>query len=153
MNENIWEPACGDGCLSKVFENAGHKVISSDLIDRGYGKSGIDFLKYEKKVDMDIVTNPPYKYAMEFIEKAFELTTDGNKICMFLKIQFLEGKARREMFKKYPPKTIHVSSSRITCAKNSDFAGMKAAGGSAVAYAWYVWEKGYMGDTILKWFN
>ena len=24
---------------------------------------------------------------------------------------------------------------------------------SAVAYAWYIWEKGYNGDTILKWFN
>ena len=24
---------------------------------------------------------------------------------------------------------------------------------SAAAYAWFVWEKGYMGDTIVKWFN
>jgi hypothetical protein len=30
---------------------------------------------------------------------------------------------------------------------------MKAGGGSAVAYAWYVWEKGFNGDTIVKWFN
>lgn len=46
-----------------------------------------------------------------------------------------------------------VSSSRITCAKNGDFEYMKANGGSAVAYAFYVWQKGYKGDTILKWFN
>ena len=39
------------------------------------------------------------------------------------------------------------------CAKNGDFDEMIAGGGSAVAYAWYVWEKGYKGDTILKWFN
>lgn len=24
---------------------------------------------------------------------------------------------------------------------------------SAVAYAWYVWEKGYQGDTVVKWIN
>ena len=59
----------------------------------------------------------------------------------------------KKLFEKYPPKIIWVSSSRITCAKNSDFAGMKAGGGSAVAYAWYIWEKGYTGDTIVKWFN
>ena len=72
---------------------------------------------------------------------------------MFLKIQFLEGKARKELFKKYPPKIIYVSSSRILCAKNGDFEGMKKAGGSAVAYAWYVWVKGYSGITEVKWIN
>ena len=30
---------------------------------------------------------------------------------------------------------------------------MKAGGGSAVAYAWFVWKEGYTGDTIVKWFN
>ena len=65
----------------------------------------------------------------------------------------MEGKSRRKLFEKYPPKTIWVSSSRIMCAKNGDFDEMIAGGGSAVAYAWYVWEKGYKGDTILKWFN
>lgn len=91
--------------------------------------------------------------AAEFVEKAMETVTDGNKVCMFLKLQFLEGKKRRELFKKYPPKTIWVSSSRIMCAKNGDFETMIEGGGSAVAYGWYCWEKGYKGDTTLKWFN
>lgn len=39
------------------------------------------------------------------------------------------------------------------CAKNANFEEMKQGGGSAVAYAWYVWEKGYNGDTIIKWIN
>ena len=72
---------------------------------------------------------------------------------MFLKVQFLEGKARRKMFEKYPPKRIWVSSSRILCAKNGDFERMIKGGGSAMAYAWFVWEKGYEGDTVVKWFN
>ena len=39
------------------------------------------------------------------------------------------------------------------CAKNGDFETMIEGGGSAVAYGWYCWEKGYKGDTTLKWFN
>jgi len=152
LNENIWEPSCGSGELSKIFEAAGHRVISSDLVDRGFGKTGIDFLTCTKKFDGDIITNPPYSLAQEFIEKSLEIVNDGNKVIMFLKVQFLEGKARKKLFEKYPPKMIWVSSSRILCAKNADFEKFRKQG-SAVAYAWYVFEKGYTGDTVVKWFN
>ena len=150
---NIWECACGQGDLSKVFEKAGHKVLSTDLVDRGYGTGGVDFLKCNEVFNGDIISNPPYKYAKEFVEHALKLVPDGHKVAMFLKLQFLEGKARRELFEKYPPKTVYVASGRLLCAKNGDFEGMRTGGGSAVAYAWYVWEKGYAGDTIIKWFN
>jgi hypothetical protein len=70
---------------------------------------------------------------------------------MFLKVQFLEGKARREMFEKYPPKKIYISSSRLRCAMNGDFE--KYAKSNAVAYAWFIWEKGYKGETTVRWFN
>lgn len=72
---------------------------------------------------------------------------------MFLKVQFLEGKKRKKLFEKYPPKIIYVSSSRLLCAKNADFEGMIKGGGSAVAYAWFIWEKGYKDHPIIKWFN
>lgn len=152
FDNNIWEPACGDGSLSKVFENAGYNVYSSDLVNRGYGDT-FDFLLTNKEFDGDIITNPPYKYAKEFVTHSIELIPNGHKVAMFLKLQFMEGKARKELFKKFPPKYIYVSSSRLLCAKNSDFEGMRAGGGSAVAYAWYVWEKGYTGETTLRWFN
>lgn len=69
---------------------------------------------------------------------------------MFLKILFLEGKERKQLFQTNPPKVVYVSSSRITCAKNGDFNKFTSG---ALAYAWYIWEKGYKGDTIIKWFN
>jgi hypothetical protein len=150
LNHKIWECSCGQGHLSKVFEAAGHKVLSTDLVDRGYGESGIDFLRCTDLWNGDIVTNPPYKFAQKFIEHGFSLLTSGNKLVFFLKVQFLEGKARKKLFEKYPPKTIHVSSSRILCGRNANF---ENTGSSAVAYAWFVWEKGWKGDTILKWFN
>lgn len=149
----IWEVACGAGHLSKRFEELGYKVRSTDLVYRGYGEGGVDFLKQTEPYNGNIVTNPPYKYAQEFIEKALSLVPDGKKVCMFLKIQFLEGKKRKELFKNYPPKQIYVSSSRLLCAKNGEFEKMIAGGGSAVAYAWFVWEKGYKGDTVVKWIN
>ena len=153
FSPNVWECACGQGHISEVLKSRGYKVISSDLIDRGYGEGGIDFLKCDKPFDGDIITNPPYKYAKEFVEHALSLVTDGHNVAMFLKVQFLEGKARRKLFNKYPPKMIYVASSRLLCAKNGDFAKMKAGGGSAVAYAWFIWEKGYKGETIVRWFN
>lgn len=150
--KNIWECACGEGDLSKRLEDFGYTVKSTDLIDRGYGESGVDFLAQTKVFNGDILTNPPYKYAMDFALKGLDLVEDGHKVFMFLKLTFLEGKKRfDELFSKYPPKKIYVFSQRVLCAKNGDFEGMKAGGGSAVAYAWYVWEKGYTGDTIIKW--
>lgn len=127
---------------------------SSDIVDR-CGNEVFDFLSIENQEQWcgHIITNPPYKYAVEFIYKALSLIPEGNKVAMFLKVQFLEGKSRKMLYKNFPPKTIYVSSSRINCAKNGDFSGMRTTGGSAVAYAWYVWEKGYRGETIVKWIN
>jgi hypothetical protein len=153
FSKNIWECACGQGHLSEQLIKAGYKVKSTDLINRGYGIGGIDFLQETEIYEGDIITNPPYKFALEFIEKALSLIHTGNKVAMFLKIQFLEGKNRKKLFLKNPPKVIYVSSSRLLCAKNAEFQKMKDGGGSAVAYAWYVWEKGYQGETIIKWIN
>lgn len=135
FNYNIWECACGVGDLSKVFVDAEYNVKSTDLVYRGYGEGNVDFLSGDNTFfDGDIITNPPYKYAKEFILKALDIIPTGNKVAMFLKVQFLEGKDRKKMFLQYPPKTIYVSSGRILCAKNGEFEKMRAVGGSAVAY-------------------
>lgn len=149
--DNIWECACGEGHLAKVFDAAGKLSLATDIINRGYGKVK-DFLDTDTniKYNGDIVTNPPFKFAEQFIKKALDVVEDGNKVCMFLKLTFLESKSRKQFFEQYPPKTVWVSSSRIQCAKNGDFDKYSS---SAVALAWYIWEKGYTGDTVLKWFN
>ena len=150
----IWECACGEKHLSNVFTNwGGYDVRSSDLYDR-CGNEVFDFLSIENTHwDGNIITNPPYKFALDFVYKALQIVPDGKKVCMFLKIQFLEGKARRELFCSHPPKVVYVSSSRLLCAPNGDFEHATKNGGSAVAYAWFVWEKGFKGDTIVKWIN
>ena len=150
----IWECACGEGHLSRRLEEEGYDVYSSDLVDRGYGVSGVDFLKADEKPSDKIkciVTNPPYKYATEFVLHAIDILKPGDKIFMFLKTTFLEGRRRKEMlFDRFPPRTIYQFSGRVVCAKNGDFGKMKKIG-SAVAYAWYEWEIGSYGTTALKW--
>lgn len=147
---SVLEPACGEGHISEVLKRNGYHVVSQDLVDRGYGDVA-DFLSIDNTLwDGDVITNPPYRYAQEFVEKALQIVPKGRKIAMFLRLQFLEGKKRKELFMRTPPKTIWVSSSRLRCAINGDFSQV---GSSAAAYAWFVWEKGYCGSTTVKWFN
>lgn len=148
--DNIWECACGEGHLAKVFNSAGKLAKATDLIDRGYGDVENFLLCSESYRNGDIVTNPPYIYAQQFVEHALSLVDTGRYVCMFLKVLFLEGKARKKLFSQYPPKTVYISSSRINCAKNGDF---KSYTSSAIAYAWFVWLKGYQGKTIVEWIN
>ena len=156
FSKSIMEPACGQGHIAEVLKSHGYTVCATDLVNRGYGVWGVDFFNINEPTDMDIITNPPYSMAKEFVEHAMEIVTDGHKVAMFLKLTFLEGQGRRELFRKYPPKIVYVSTSRIGCAKNGEFkkdknGNLKAD--SAVAYCWYVWQKGFNGAPTLKWFN
>lgn len=147
----ILEPSCGEGHISKVLSAHGYEVESRDLVDRGYGTPHMDFLKKDNQLWIgDIVTNPPYRYAQEFVEKALEIIPKGHKVAMFLKLTFLEGKKRKDLFTSNPPKRVWVSSSRLKCAINGDFDNI---GTSATAYAWFIWKKGWHGKTEIRWFN
>lgn len=150
--KELLEPSCGQGHLSERLKQYGYNVTSYDLIDRGYGKVK-NFFDI-KEWNGSIITNPPYILALQFIQYSLSIIPDGQCVAMFLKVQFLEGKERKKLFLENPPKYLFVSSSRITCAKNGEFYdknGKKIS--SAVAYAWYVWEKGWKGETVVKWVN
>ena len=142
----IWEPACGDGAISKVLEDFGYVVRSSDLVYRGYGEGEIDFLTFPKKASIDhIITNPPYKFAQEFIETSLLVIT--GKAAMLLKLSFLEGEKRRKMFQATPLARVHVFSKRLTMTRN----GEEMRSGGMIAFAWFVWEKGFIGKPTIDW--
>lgn len=147
LHNDIWECACGEGHLSNLLIDKGYDVYSSDKINRGYGDVK-DFLKVdEKNIKKDILTNPPYKYAQEFIEKALQVIDDGYYVVMFLKIQFLEGKSRRRLYNQGNLKYVYVNSERQTCGKNGDF-NLK---NNAMCYCWFIWQKGYKGSPVIRW--
>ncbi|MCB2848797.1 class I SAM-dependent methyltransferase [Streptococcus dysgalactiae] len=145
------EPACGQGHISKILKEMfpNSEIASTDLIDRGYGQGGIDFLTNDfEKVDV-VITNPPFKFAKEFIEKS--LTIANKQVVMFAKIQFLETEKRKELFERTPLKYVYVHSKRVSPMRNGnpvDETGKKWS--SAMCFAWYVWEQGYKGEPIIK---
>jgi hypothetical protein len=143
----IWECACGDGSMSKVFEESGSKVFSSDLYDRGYGEIGIDFLAPRRSAN-NIVTNPPYNCAEGFV--ASGVNHAKKKFALLLRLAFLEGANRQNtIFSKNPPSRVWVFSERITFYPS----GVEPKGTGTTAYAWFVWDKDAPGRTELKWFK
>ena len=143
----IWESACGNGAMSKVLSNASENVVSTDLYDRGFGISGVDFLTQERTSD-NIVTNPPYNSAESFVKKGLELA--DKKFALLLRLAFLEGANRaRTIFTDCPPSRVWVFSERITFYP----VGVQQQGSGTTAYAWFVWDKSAPFGTELKWFK
>jgi|ERR1039457_4972502 hypothetical protein len=138
---NILEPACGEGHISKVLINNNYKVDSFDLIDRGYGAKQ-DFLTYTGFCD-NIITNPPFTLALEFVLKAKEVSK--NKFALLLKTQFLEGIKRQPMFldEKFPLKKVLVFSKRLTF-------GEKQTGGM-LSFSWFLWQKDWEDKPYMDW--
>lgn len=151
FNHYVWECAVGGGHIADVLKQNGFDVRCSDIVDRGYTDTEVaDFLHTERdKNDFarDIITNPPYSMATEFVKHALDISMDATKVAMFLKIQFLESKKRYELFKEYPPKRVYVFVNRVNCGKNGVF-GKES---SAVCYCWFVWEKGFKGKPMIDW--
>ena len=140
----IYEPCCGQGHIANVLKDiGGYEVEASDLIDRGYGTPRIDFLMERTRRD-NIVTNPPYKNALDFAEQAINLSK--RKVALLLKLNFLEGVARHKFFEVHPPKTVWVFSQRQSLMKN----GTPYSGGM-MALAWFVWEQGNNEQPRIGW--
>lgn len=168
LSQNCLEPACGMGHLSDMLKAHYQNVVSTDLIDRGYGVGNVDFLKSTSFTesgftinagdDFDIISNPPFKCSTEFINHALDIMAPGKICAMFMKLAFLEGINRyRDLFKTRPPKCFLVLPSRIGCCKGGKFLNVDKYGdpiaGSAIAFAWYIWINGDFSSTTVEWFD
>jgi hypothetical protein len=140
----IWEPACGDGSMSKVLESSGYTVVSTDLEPRGYGAQG-DFFFYGMLLAPNIVTNPSFRLAQQFAERALSLGCE--KLALLCKLPFLEGQERKPFFLRTKLKQVYVFSERLSMTRN----GEEQTSGGMIAFAWYVWERGYTGKPMIDW--
>jgi hypothetical protein len=145
----IWEPACGDGAMARVLSEAGYLVTSTDLVDRGFGEGGRDFLM-DQSTAPNIVTNPPFKLVEQFIEQAVRRA--DRKVAVLGRLGLLEGQGRRKLWDAHPMARVWVFSRRVACVKPGDPEyGSKGGKGGMIAYAWYVWDRGHNGRPELGW--
>jgi hypothetical protein len=73
LPQRVWEPAAGDGAIVRPLQAAGFTVMASDLVDYGLigCTAGVNYLKAPPMHNVQaIVTNPPFKLALRFAEKA-----------------------------------------------------------------------------------
>ena len=149
FNNKILEPCCGEGYISKVLEGKGYEVISTDLYDYGYGRSGVDFLDEsnsiinELKGEVDIISNVPYAHTVPMLMRALDICK--NKVAMLFPITYIPK------FYFCKPTKLYIFPRRITVAKDGDFE--KYERGSMSEFGWFVWYKGYNDDTIIKYLN
>jgi len=142
----VWECASGDGSMSKVIEKY-NQCESTDIRTDGiYGEGGVDFLNNYRQIP-NIITNPPYKYALQFAQTA--LICADKKVAMLLKLVFLEGSSRYEFFKNSPLKTVYVFCKRQPIW----IRGEVGKNSGLIAYAWFVWDKSYDGKPYIEWIN
>ena len=146
----VLEPACGDGAISRLLTDG--DVASSDLVYRGYGVGGIDFLlnEWDNQKNNTVITNPPFSLFTEFVKKGLEVT--NNKLILFGKLQALEGEKRASYLATTPLRTVYVFKKRQNPLRNGvavDENGKPWA--STMAFAWFVWEKGYIGKPTIEW--
>lgn len=133
LGPRLWEPACGRGRMARVLAAAGFRVTSTDLVDRGFGRGGVDFLACRRLRAPLIVTNPPYGELVEaFIRKARAL--GARYLALLVKADFFQaaGKAaRQKLFEEFPPSRIHPLGWRL------DWTGQ---GRPVMNCIWLVWD-------------
>lgn len=153
------EPCVGQGHIAKVIKQnfPQSQLTTIDLVDRGYPGTIVgDFLNTELDGLYDaIITNPPFSLASEFIEKSISLLLPGGLCAVFIRLQFLEGEKRKHLFDVYPPRWIYVFRKRMDVFANgketNPRTGKKWA--TTICFAWFVFEKGYKGEPIIRWLD
>jgi hypothetical protein len=142
----VWECACGDGAIAReITEN---EVVGTDLVYRGYGEGGIDFLKCADLRAPNIVTNPPFKLWLIFARHAIAL--GAQKVVLFSRLLTLEGRANSAMMRETGLTRVLISAGRVNILPPG---AIDKGHSGTTAYAWYVWERGHRGDPVVRWFT
>lgn len=152
------EPCVGNGNIVKAYSALYASTWTCvDIVDRGYPNTIVtDFLTWRSPNTYDLIlTNPPYSFAAEFIERCMNMLTESGMCCMFLKLQFLEGINRKALFDKYPPKYIYVFRGRMATWKNGAEVdpNTNKKWATTVASAWFVWIKDSKTEPIIRWLD
>lgn len=142
----IWEPACGDGAMARVFEAHGCEVTGTDIEPRGYG-AWLDFFMCADLLAPNIVTNPPYRLLNDFIERAAMFQPE--KIAILAKLNSLETIERSRILERTKLTRVWVFRARHSIYRDGIIP--EKDNGGMIAFCWLVWERGYTGAPVLGW--
>lgn len=141
------EPACGQGHMAKPLREYFGSVQSSDAYHYGYGPVR-DFLKYPFEAASHdwVITNPPFRLAEEFVDRALVVARHG--IAILARTVFLESVGRFEsIFSVRPPTVFAQFTERVPMVKGR----LDPRASTATGYAWFVWVKGSSNLPRLTW--
>ncbi len=148
---SVWEPACGNGAIARILSRAGYQVLPTDLIDRGYGEGGVNFLDQTEPRARNIVTNPPYGRGLadNFLRKSFQLVRDtGGTIALLLDLASLAHPLRHGLLVANPPSNVYILDELI-CQPG----GRPRFTEAHLRYAWVLWKPGHRGPAALSWLS
>jgi hypothetical protein len=145
LEGHSWDPSCGGGNIPMALRDRGLSCWGSDIADRGFGTTGLNFFEAADTAD-NIITNPPYGVIEPFIRRALLHTT--SKVCVLARLALLEGIKRQEMFRTTPLARVWVSSRRASMPPGGS--NIEAKGG-AIAYGWFVWDHKHSGPATVGW--
>jgi hypothetical protein len=139
------EPAANRGHMVAPLCEYFPSVEASDVHDYGAGFPVEDYLFGPAPSGVDwTITNPPFKLAEQFIERA--LATSRRGVAVIVRAAFLEGVGRYgRLFSQTPPSHVLQFSERVVMHKGR----LAPEGSTATAYAWLVWAG--EDDTRLHW--
>lgn len=124
----VWEPACGTGMMAEELIRAGYEVISSDLIDHGYGTPSIDFLRTTRRAADALITNPPFALASQFIEHAFALGI--HDMALVFNATFWHPESHQAIWNKHTPAMV------MPLTWRPDFKGLGAPTMNIIVAVW-----------------
>lgn len=148
LHQSCREPAANRGHMVRPLLEKFGRVLATDVHDYGVGYATGDYL-WGADSDWEptdwTITNPPFRLAEQFIERALRLSKVG--VAVILRGAFLEGVGRYErLYATNPPSDVLQFSERVVMHKGR----LAPEGSTATAYAWLVWRKGKTG-TRLHW--
>lgn len=130
----VLEPCCGKGAISEIVKET-NVVLSSDINDYGYNSLQKDLFSWDRP-HSNIITNPPF--IQQQAVKRHLLSIAEKKLALLWYVKNLGNEIETKTSKHL--KAVYVINHKIDWVETK--LGWK--------FAWYVWDKQYEGDIIIK---
>lgn len=137
---SILEPCCGKFGISNILENNGLKVISKDLI---YGNNFITDDYTNEHYDF-VITNPPFKFWNEIVEKAKKV---ADKVCVIGRTNYFGSHQRNTSGIWKNLIYIYIFDRQVSYEKKytDDLVNC-----GCLVTAWFIYDKNYDGLPMIK---